>query len=229
MVKPLKKKRFEVKLKKMKLLSNAQAGFIQLELQKIDRRSKPIKKQTTVLDEALRRKRIQLEKDGWDILSLLKKNKDDENGFDESDEDILEADKAKRGYRKRVDVAAIVTKEDQELLKAPLNKPGKCPFAAVAQNVMKEPDTPAPVSQYAHRSFVPDSLMRPGVPVGQDDLSAAFVMKSFLPEESGSSLVKNYQDPLQESVTKCAKPLQMINVESTVQRIGMGAHIGDSI
>ena len=59
-------------LKKMKTLSKCQAKFIQLVLQKIDRRSKPIKKQERWLSKSLQSKKIFLEEENWDILSLKK-------------------------------------------------------------------------------------------------------------------------------------------------------------
>ncbi len=40
-------------------------------LQKIDRRSKPIKKQEKLVNENLKRKRIFLEQENFDILSVL--------------------------------------------------------------------------------------------------------------------------------------------------------------
>ena len=66
-------------LRKMKMLSRCQANFIQIILQKIDRRSKPIKKQEKELNQHLRRKKIYLDEEGWDILNLLKKGKDEAN------------------------------------------------------------------------------------------------------------------------------------------------------
>ncbi len=56
----------------MKILSKCQAKFIQLVLQKIDRRSKPIKKQEKWLTRNLENKKIFLEEENWDILSLKK-------------------------------------------------------------------------------------------------------------------------------------------------------------
>ena len=68
-----------------------------------------------MLDEALKRKRIQLEKDGWDILSLLKKNSTDDECQADSEDDSIEM-RPKRSYRKRVDKIAITSKEDRDLL-----------------------------------------------------------------------------------------------------------------
>ena len=59
----------------MKQLSRCQANFMQVLFQKIDRRSRPIKKQDKEISDNLKRKNIFLEQDGWDILNLLKKGK----------------------------------------------------------------------------------------------------------------------------------------------------------
>ena len=66
-------------LRKMKQLTKCQANFIQVLFQKIDRRSKPIKKQEKELNDNLKRKNIYLDQEGWDILNLLKKGKDAQN------------------------------------------------------------------------------------------------------------------------------------------------------
>ena len=55
----------------MRILTKAQAEFTRLVLQKIDRRSKVIKKHQKKLDEDLHRKKVWLERDGFDILSLI--------------------------------------------------------------------------------------------------------------------------------------------------------------
>jgi len=47
---------------------------MQVILQKIDRRSKPIKKQEKVVNHNLKKKKIYLEEENFDILTLLQKN-----------------------------------------------------------------------------------------------------------------------------------------------------------
>ena len=59
---------------KMKLLTRCQANFMQVVLQKIDRRSKPIKKQEKVLNHNLKKKSLFLEEENFDILTLLSRN-----------------------------------------------------------------------------------------------------------------------------------------------------------
>lgn len=44
---------------------------MQVTLQKIDRRSKPIKKQTTIVSKSLNKKQIYLHEENFDILQLL--------------------------------------------------------------------------------------------------------------------------------------------------------------
>lgn len=61
----------------MKLLTKFQATMMQVVLQKIDRRSKPIKKQTKITSESLKKKKIFLEKENFDILSLLQQGQKD--------------------------------------------------------------------------------------------------------------------------------------------------------
>lgn len=46
-------------------------NFIKVVFQKIDRKSKPIKKQEKLVSENLKRKRIMLEEENFDILSVL--------------------------------------------------------------------------------------------------------------------------------------------------------------
>jgi len=58
----------------MKLLTKCQTNFMQVILQKIDRRSKPIKKQEKIVNHNLKKKKIFLEEENFDILSLLQKN-----------------------------------------------------------------------------------------------------------------------------------------------------------
>lgn len=61
-------------IEKMKLLTKCQTNFMQVILQKIDRRSKPIKKQEKVVNHNLKKKKIYLEEENFDILTLLQKN-----------------------------------------------------------------------------------------------------------------------------------------------------------
>ena len=61
-------------LAKMKMLTKCQTNFIQCTLQKIDRRSKPIKKQEKIVSDNLKKKNIHLEQPNFDILTLLQRN-----------------------------------------------------------------------------------------------------------------------------------------------------------
>jgi hypothetical protein len=61
-------------LQKMKLLTKCQTNFMQVVLQKVDRRSKPIKKQEKIVNKNLKKKNINLEEENFDILTLLQKN-----------------------------------------------------------------------------------------------------------------------------------------------------------
>jgi hypothetical protein len=47
---------------------------MQVVLQKVDRRSKPIKKQEKIVNKNLKKKNINLEEENFDILTLLQKN-----------------------------------------------------------------------------------------------------------------------------------------------------------
>ena len=58
-------------LAKMRALTDCQMQFIRVVFQKIDRKSKPIKKQEKIVTENLKRKRIFLEEENFDILSVL--------------------------------------------------------------------------------------------------------------------------------------------------------------
>ena len=57
---------------KLHSLVVCQANFMQVLLQKIDRRSKPIKKQEKIVAANLKRKRIQLDQENFDIINVLK-------------------------------------------------------------------------------------------------------------------------------------------------------------
>lgn len=71
---PLQKGVNHKAISKMKLLTKCQANFIQVIFQKIDRRSKPIRKQEKMVNLNLKKKNIYLEEENFDILSLLQKN-----------------------------------------------------------------------------------------------------------------------------------------------------------
>lgn len=68
---PKKDKQSKV-LQKLNNLVVCQANFMQVLLQKIDRRSKPIKKQEKLVSANLKRKRIYLEMENFDIINVLK-------------------------------------------------------------------------------------------------------------------------------------------------------------
>lgn len=68
---PRKDKQSKV-LQKLNNLVVCQANFMQVLLQKIDRRSKPIKKQEKIVRANLKRKRIYLEMENFDIINVLK-------------------------------------------------------------------------------------------------------------------------------------------------------------
>ncbi len=68
---PRKDKQSKV-LQKLNNLVVCQANFMQVLLQKIDRRSKPIKKQEKLVSANLKRKRIYLEMENFDIINVLK-------------------------------------------------------------------------------------------------------------------------------------------------------------
>ena len=55
----------------MRALAQCQMNFIKVVFQKIDRKSKPIKKQEKLVSENLKRRRIFLEEENFDILSVL--------------------------------------------------------------------------------------------------------------------------------------------------------------
>lgn len=66
-------------LAKMKMLTKFQATMMQVVLQKIDRRSKPIRKQTKIVTESLHKKQIYLEEENFNILQLLRQNNKSNN------------------------------------------------------------------------------------------------------------------------------------------------------
>jgi hypothetical protein len=61
-------------VEKMSQLALCQINFMQVLLQKIDRKSKPIKKQERQVDRNLRRKRIFLENEHFDIMKILQQS-----------------------------------------------------------------------------------------------------------------------------------------------------------
>lgn len=71
---PMSKAQSSKMLQKMRMLSRCQANFMQVVFQKIDRRSKPIKKQEKLVSQSLKKKKIFLEQENYDILQLLQKN-----------------------------------------------------------------------------------------------------------------------------------------------------------
>lgn len=58
-------------VEKMSQLSLCQINFMQVLFQKIDRKNKPIKKQEKLISRNLKRKRIFLENENFDILKIL--------------------------------------------------------------------------------------------------------------------------------------------------------------
>jgi hypothetical protein len=68
---PTNKAKFQKTLEKMRALSKCQMNFMRVVFQKIDRKSKPIKKEEKIVHENLKRKRIHLDSENFDILSVL--------------------------------------------------------------------------------------------------------------------------------------------------------------
>ena len=66
-------------------------------LQKIDRKMKPIKKNLDELDAALGKKRIYLDREGWDILSLLNKDKKDDEELENTITEVKDKIEEKEG------------------------------------------------------------------------------------------------------------------------------------
>lgn len=58
-------------LEKMREFSHCQMNMMQVLLQKIDRKSKPIKKQEKIISNNLKKKRIYLETENFDIFNVL--------------------------------------------------------------------------------------------------------------------------------------------------------------
>ena len=61
-------------MSKMQGLAVCQMNMMQIMLQKISRRSKVIRKQEKVVNDNLKRKRIYLEKEKFDLMSVLRKS-----------------------------------------------------------------------------------------------------------------------------------------------------------
>ncbi len=60
----------------MRGLAVCQMNMMQLLLQKISRRSKAIHKQEKIVNDNLKRKRIYLEKEKFDLMTVLRKSMD---------------------------------------------------------------------------------------------------------------------------------------------------------
>lgn len=86
------KRKAKKALHKMNLLTKFQATMMQVVLQKIDRRSKPIRKQTKIVTNSLNKKQIHLEEENFDILQLLRQNNQskDKDGQAQSQSDSKE-------------------------------------------------------------------------------------------------------------------------------------------
>ena len=59
---------------KMHQLFKIQIGMMQLTMTKIDRKSRAIKKQEKIVNDNLKRKRIFLDQDNFDILSVIQQS-----------------------------------------------------------------------------------------------------------------------------------------------------------
>lgn len=77
-LKDLKAPKHKLKMKKtmakMQSLALCQMNMMQILLQKISRRSKVIRKQEKVVNDNLKRKRIYLERERFDLMSVLRKS-----------------------------------------------------------------------------------------------------------------------------------------------------------
>ena len=85
----------------MSMLTKFQATMMQVVLQKIDRRSKPIRKQTKIVTNSLHEKQIHLEEEDFDILQLLRQNNQarDKDGHGQSQSEGLEQAKSQSDQR----------------------------------------------------------------------------------------------------------------------------------
>ena len=71
---PKHKLKMKKTMNKMQSLAICQMNMMQILLQKISRRSKVIRKQEKLVNDNLKRKRIYLERDRFDLLSVLRKS-----------------------------------------------------------------------------------------------------------------------------------------------------------
>jgi len=71
---PKHKTKISKTLTKMHGLAICQMNMMQILLQKISRRSKVIRKQERIVNDNLKRKRIYLEAEKFDLMSVLRKN-----------------------------------------------------------------------------------------------------------------------------------------------------------
>ena len=71
---PKHKLKMKKTMSKMQSLAICQMNMMQILLQKISRRSKVIRKQEKLVNDNLKRKRIYLERDRFDLLSVLRKS-----------------------------------------------------------------------------------------------------------------------------------------------------------
>lgn len=68
---PLQKRKQTKIVDKMSQLALCQINFMQVLFQKIERKNKPIKKQEKIINRNLKRKRIYLENENFDIMKIL--------------------------------------------------------------------------------------------------------------------------------------------------------------
>ena len=71
---PKHKLKMKKTMSKMQSLAICQMNMMQILLQKISRRSKVIRKQEKLVNDNLKRKRIYLERDRFDLMSVLRKS-----------------------------------------------------------------------------------------------------------------------------------------------------------
>jgi len=76
---PKQKSKISKSVKKMNSLGVCQMNMMQILLQKISRKSKVIRKQEKIVNENLKRKRIYLERENFDLMSVLRKSLEPEN------------------------------------------------------------------------------------------------------------------------------------------------------
>lgn len=76
---PKQKCKISKSVNKMNSLGVCQMNMMQILLQKISRKSKVIRKQEKIVNENLKRKRIYLERENFDLMSVLRKSLEPEN------------------------------------------------------------------------------------------------------------------------------------------------------